>query len=53
MWGVTLQIPADGLHHHYIKRRVRVHRHLDQSLSLFYGPRRLRRHDAQGAWMKP
>jgi len=49
--GGSLQIPADGVRHHYIKRRVRVHRHLDRSLSLFYGPRRLGRYDAQGAWM--
>jgi len=51
--GVSLQIPADGVRHHDIKRRVRVYRHLDQRLSLFYGPRRLGRYDAQGAWMNP
>jgi len=46
--GHCLQIPADGLRHHYVKRRVRVHRYVDASLAVFYGPRLLARYDAQG-----
>jgi len=42
-----LQIPADPMRHHYVKRRVRVHRYVDDSLALFYGPRLLARYDAQ------
>lgn len=43
-----LQIPADATRHHYVKRRVRVHRYVDDSLAVFYGPRLLARYDAQG-----
>lgn len=46
--GHRLQIPADGMRHHYVKRRVRVHRYVDDSLAVFYGPRLLARYDAEG-----
>ena len=46
--GLVLQIPADQHRYHYIKARVTVCRHMDGTLSLFHGPRRLARYDAQG-----
>lgn len=46
---LKLQIPADGARPHYVKRRVRVHRYVDGSLAVFYGPRQLGRYDLQGA----
>ena len=46
---LKLQIPADGTRPHYVKRRVRVHRYVDGTLAVFYGPRCLGRYDAQGA----
>lgn len=46
--GLVLQIPADRHRYHYIKARVTVSRHGDGTLSLFHGPRRLARYDAQG-----
>ena len=46
--GLVLQIPADRHRYHYIKARVTVCRHMDGTLSLFHGPRRLARYDAQG-----
>lgn len=46
--GYVLQIPADRHRYHYIKAQVKVCRHLDGTLSLFHGPRRLARYDARG-----
>ncbi|WP_066577265.1 ISNCY family transposase [Burkholderia sp. ABCPW 14] len=46
---LKLQIPADSARPHYVKRRVRVHRYVDGTLAVFYGPRCLGRYDAQGA----
>lgn len=46
--GRCLQIQSDAMRHHYVKRRVRVHRYVDDTLALFYGPRLLARYDAQG-----
>lgn len=46
--GLKLQIPADGARPHYVKRRVRVHRYVDGTLAVFYGPRLLSRYDANG-----
>ena len=46
--GLILQIPADAMRHHYVKRRVRVHRYVDDTLAVFYGPRALARYDANG-----
>jgi len=46
--GMKLQIPADGARHHYVKVAVRVHRHVDGTLGVFHGPRKLAGYDAQG-----
>ena len=46
--GLVLQIPADRHRYHYIKAKVKVCRHMDGTLSLFHGPRRLARYDAEG-----
>lgn len=49
--GLTLQIPADRHRCHYIKAKVKVLRHMDGTLSIFHGPRRLARYDRQGREM--
>ena len=46
--GLILQIPADRHRYHYIKTTVKVCRHTNGTLSVFHGPRRLARYDAQG-----
>lgn len=46
--GLTLQIPADRHRCHYVKVKVRVLRHVDATLSVCHGPRRLAHYDAQG-----
>jgi hypothetical protein len=46
--GRVLQIPPDRHRCHYVKARVRVHRHVDGTLALFHGPRLLARYDALG-----
>jgi transposase len=46
--NLHLQIPKDQYRCNYIKARVRVHRHLDGTISLFHGPRRLAWYDQQG-----
>jgi transposase len=46
--GMTLQIPANRYRCHYVRVRVRIHRYLDGSLSLFHGPRKLADYDKQG-----
>ena len=46
--NLHLQIPKDLYRCNYIKARVRVHRHLDGTISLFHGPRRLAWYDQQG-----
>ena len=38
---LSLQLPKDQLRHHYVKAKVTVFRHLDGSVSLDHGPRRL------------
>ena len=43
-----LQIPANRYRGHYVRVRVRVHRHMDGSLAVFHGPRKLADYDAQG-----
>ena len=45
----VLQIPADIHRCHYVKAKVRVLRHLNGTLSIFHGPRRLARYRADGA----
>lgn len=46
--GLTLQIPADEHRYHYVRTTVRVHRHVDGTLALFHGPRKLAGFDARG-----
>ncbi len=45
---LILQIPEDSTRYHYVKATVEVIRHLDGTLSVLYGPRRLARYDPQG-----
>lgn len=46
--GMSLQLPADEMRHHYARARVRVHRYVDGTLAVFHGPRKLASYDAQG-----
>lgn len=46
--GIALQIPADRHRCHYVKAKVRVHRHPNGELVLCHGPRRLARYSAEG-----
>jgi len=46
--GMSLQLPSDELRHHYVRTRVRVHRYVDDTLSVFHGPRKLAAYDAKG-----
>ena len=46
--NLTLQIPANGEHHHYVKTCVRVHRYVDGTLAVFHGPRKLAAYDVDG-----
>jgi len=46
--GMKLQIPADGVRHHYVRVAIRVHRYVDGSLGIFHGPRKLAEYDARG-----
>lgn len=46
--GKTLQIPANRYRCHYVRVRVRIHRYIDGSLSIFHGPRRLADYDQRG-----
>ena len=45
----SLQIPPGPHGRHYVRRRVRVHEHADGRLSVFHGPRRLARFEADGS----
>ena len=47
--GMKLQIPASDYRCHYVKVRVRIHRHMDGRMSIFHGPRKLAEYDADGA----
>lgn len=51
--GVRLQIPKDRARMHYVKVKVRVHRHPDGQLAIFHGPRCLARYTAEGAFKEP
>ena len=46
--GLNLQIPADRHRCHYVKARVRVHRHADGTLAVFHGPRKLADYNHEG-----
>ena len=41
--GMTLQIAADRRRYHYIKRKSKVLRHADGTVSIHHGPRMLAR----------
>ena len=45
----SLQIPPGPHGRHFVRRRVRVHEYADGRLSVFHGPRRLGRHEADGS----
>ena len=45
---INLQIPKDQHRYHYIKAKVTVVVHLDGSISIFHGPRRLGRYSKDG-----
>jgi hypothetical protein len=48
-----LQLPADKYRCHYVRAKVQVHRYLDSSLAIFYGPRKLADYDANGNQKRP
>src|SRR5579859_1883555 len=50
--GLTLQIPSSDLRHHYVKAHVRVHHYPDDTLAIFYGPRRIGTYTADGSLMQ-
>lgn len=45
---LSLQIPADEYRCHYVRAKVRVLKHLDGTLGIFHGPRKLAGYDGQG-----
>lgn len=46
--GMLLQIPQQRHRCHFVRTKVRVHRYLDDTLGVFYGPRCLARYSASG-----
>lgn len=46
--GLSLQLPADEMRHHYVRAKVRVHRYVDGTLGVLHGPRKLASYDAKG-----
>jgi transposase len=46
--GLVLQIPQQRHRCHFVRTKVRVHRYLDDTLGVFYGPRCLARYSATG-----
>jgi len=46
--GLSLQIPQDRHRYHYVKARVNVLRHLNGTLSIYHGPRRLGQYRTNG-----
>src|SRR5450759_1172886 len=46
--GIKLQIPPNKYRCHYIRTKIRVHRHNDGSLAIFHGPRKLATYDPTG-----
>ena len=51
--GLSLQLPADAMRHHYVRTRVRVHRYVDATLAVFHGPRKLAAYDRTGKSTAP
>lgn len=46
--GMTLQIPKDQYRYHYVKATVKILKHIDGTLSLMHGPRKLAHYDGSG-----
>jgi hypothetical protein len=46
--GKILQIPMDKYRYNYSKAKIKIHEHLDQTMSLYYGPRLLARYEEDG-----
>lgn len=46
--NLVLQIPRDEYRCNYIRAKIKVHRHLDGTLAIFHGPRKLADYDALG-----
>jgi transposase len=46
--NLKLQIPTQRHRCHFVKIKVRVHRHLDDTLAIYHGPRCLARYTAEG-----
>lgn len=46
--NLKLQIPKQRHRCHFVKIKVRVHRHLDDTLAIYHGPRCLARYTAPG-----
>lgn len=51
--GLVLQIPKDQYRCHYIKAKVRVHRHVNGQMAIFHGPRKLANYNAKGELIVP
>jgi hypothetical protein len=51
--AMSLQLPPDGLRHHYVRTKVRVHRYVDATLAVFHGPRKLAAYDQRGVLSAP
>jgi len=51
--GMSLQLPADAMRHHYVRARVRVHRYVDATLAVFHGPRKRAAYDHTGVRTLP
>jgi hypothetical protein len=51
--NLVLQIPKDEYRCNYIKAKVWVHCHLDGTLAIFHGPRKLADYDNKGQQIKP
>lgn len=49
---MLIQIPRDEYRCHYIKAKVWVHCHLDGTLAIFHGPRKLADYDNKGQQIK-
>lgn len=45
---LNLQLPQDQHRYHYVKARVKVLRHLDDTISIYHGPRRLGQYTNKG-----
>lgn len=51
--GLVLQIPTDRYRCHYVKAKVRIHRHVNGQIALFHGPRKLADYNAKGEVIMP